>query len=440
VRETLAASSRTTLTSVLAGQGGIGKTQLAVLYAYRYLKSYRGGIFWINAAPPLDQSSLSNPFDALIAWWVRRYLKGRNLVLEAVRRQIATFATKMQLATDADLSRYRTLETLEALLIERWFEYASGRRDILVVIDNLADEDLVSERIVPLEGCRFSTLNCHQLVTTRRRCVHDLPTVDVGYLTFAESEELLLAEAHRPIVLKSEREAFLGLLRKLGGLPLAIKIAGGVIRENKLMSFARLRSTLEAVGVLDVLDTYGRMPTDYGDKIAKTISALLKESWEAIPASDTAAFKVLGLVAEFPDGYFVPRSFVRFVLEEESGEESALYDDNVTRAIGSLWNLQLVELHPGDTVRVHSLIREYVRRKRNVSWLRNVLGQAIRRIYVKATTLEGLNTIDEFAAADIVGMLEIVCVDFGLEKEIARVKGLGLQQAIRINRAVAETL
>ena len=39
----------------LTGMGGIGKTQLAVEYVYRYKDDYPDGIFWVNAAEPLAQ-------------------------------------------------------------------------------------------------------------------------------------------------------------------------------------------------------------------------------------------------------------------------------------------------------------------------------------------------------------------------------------------------
>ena len=42
----------------LTGMGGIGKTQLAVEYVYRFKDAYPDGIFWINAAEPLGKAWL----------------------------------------------------------------------------------------------------------------------------------------------------------------------------------------------------------------------------------------------------------------------------------------------------------------------------------------------------------------------------------------------
>ena len=36
--------------AALTGMGGVGKTQLAVEYAYRYRNAYPDGTYWVNAA------------------------------------------------------------------------------------------------------------------------------------------------------------------------------------------------------------------------------------------------------------------------------------------------------------------------------------------------------------------------------------------------------
>ena len=51
------------VTQAVAGMGGVGKTQLAVEYAYRYGRYYRG-VHWLNAARPeaLGAEVLCGPF------------------------------------------------------------------------------------------------------------------------------------------------------------------------------------------------------------------------------------------------------------------------------------------------------------------------------------------------------------------------------------------
>ena len=39
--------------SIVAGTGGLGKTQLAIEYVHRFGTYYKGGVYWVNAEQPL---------------------------------------------------------------------------------------------------------------------------------------------------------------------------------------------------------------------------------------------------------------------------------------------------------------------------------------------------------------------------------------------------
>ena len=53
LRERLAQKSKTAIAQAISGLGGIGKTQTAVEYAYRYRDEYKA-VLWLNAESPLS--------------------------------------------------------------------------------------------------------------------------------------------------------------------------------------------------------------------------------------------------------------------------------------------------------------------------------------------------------------------------------------------------
>jgi len=53
LRERLARKRKTALAQAISGLGGIGKTQTAVEYAYRYRDEYKA-VLWLNAESPLS--------------------------------------------------------------------------------------------------------------------------------------------------------------------------------------------------------------------------------------------------------------------------------------------------------------------------------------------------------------------------------------------------
>ena len=176
----------------LIGMGGIGKTQLAVEYSYRQHEAgtYPDGIFWINAAEPLDQG-----FARL----------ARDL---GVARTDQALDQQVRSAFDA---------------LGRW-------KKALLVLDNLEDPGTLNRPIV--SGCIPAGLACRLLFTTRRRDLGGFTPVEVTVLPEGSALQLLLRHPNRqPEIEPSDpdHEPAVAITRMLGRLPLALELAGAYL-------------------------------------------------------------------------------------------------------------------------------------------------------------------------------------------------------------------
>lgn len=198
VREQLTKGRRTAIgqTAAFQGLGGLGKTQLAVEYAFRFKETYPNGVIWLNADQDIDA-------------------------------QLTELAEKARWIAPASEHKYK-LEIAR----HRLRTYS----DCLIIFDNVEDPQAI-ESYLPEPHA-----DPHILVTSRRD-QPDFNPVPLDPLNEALSLELLLQEAGRKPVGDEEETAAHEIAGALDGLPLALELAGAYLR-HRPVSWQQYRDLL----------------------------------------------------------------------------------------------------------------------------------------------------------------------------------------------------
>jgi tetratricopeptide (TPR) repeat protein len=206
ILEALFAGLQKNKRQALSGLGGVGKTQIAVEYAYRHRNEY-AAVFWVFAD---SEQSLSTGF--------------------------ASIAKQLDLP-EKDNAEQASITAA----VNRWLDEQDGW---LLIFDN-ADQPTLLRPFLPQQG------RGHILLTSRAHVFQSL-----GIVKPLEIHELQPAEARAFLLRRTGREASKeiaevdALAKELGYLPLALEQAGAFILEreasfaNYLASFRKRRSDL----------------------------------------------------------------------------------------------------------------------------------------------------------------------------------------------------
>jgi tetratricopeptide (TPR) repeat protein len=239
-------SAALTLSHALTGLGGIGKTQGAVEYAYRYRNEY-SAIFWVRAA---SRETLVTDYIAI----------ARLLSLPGQDEQD---------------------QMLTVMATKRWLEQ---HENWLLVLDNADTLSLLSD-FLP------NTAHGHLLLTTRAQATGNIAVnLSVEKMEISEGMQLLL---HRAKLLAPRefqdnltatiRTAGLQLVKELDGLPLALEQAGAYIEETGcslpeyLALYQRHHSAL--------LNRKSGLSADYPHTVAGTWSLSFQQVEQESPAA-----------------------------------------------------------------------------------------------------------------------------------------------------------
>lgn len=268
----------------IVGMGGVGKTSLAVEYAYSRRAQFPGGVYWLNGQ------------ETLIAQCAR---------LAVVNGSAGANA--------------------EELTAARAFLESLGRGGrALIIIDDLDRPNLINE---PIAGARsIADTGASILITSRFAglVAGGVSRLELDAPPEGEAVELLGKTSNRPGVRNPQArdyEAARQLCGALGWLPLAIQIAGSFLALHPETSIHSYLETLRAEGVAAGVDESEVESLHLGDRRTASIAVSLRLAFDSI--LDDGARKLFHVLCMLPREYAVGKAMLPFLLgtPDQSGSD-----------------------------------------------------------------------------------------------------------------------
>jgi tetratricopeptide (TPR) repeat protein len=255
-----------TQAQAISGLGGIGKTQIAIEYAYRYRDQYQG-ILWVTAS---SREALTVDFVMLAALLdlPEQYEQDQDFVVRAVKRWLTTHT--------------------------HW----------LLILDNVDNLEMLADFLpIHSSGDVLLTTRLQALGTLAQSIEVEKMGQDEGVMFLLRRTKLLTSGAELDQLTQEPQAQAIEIVTALDGLPLALDQAGAYIEETR----CSLAHYLDLYGTSrkELLRRRGRLPVDHPDSVAITWSI----SFQKVEHESLAAADLLHLLA-FLDPEAIPEEII----------------------------------------------------------------------------------------------------------------------------------
>lgn len=300
-------------TLVLAGMGGVGKTQLAVEFAHRYGRYFPGGVFWLHFAQP-----------------------------ETVPNEIILCRTIDDFDLQLDFNELSAQQ--QVTLVQRAWQKDVPR---LLIFDECEDEALLAQ-------WQPTTGGCSVLVTSRRhRWDLTLAGTVLNVVPFTTEKSVRLLQHFVP---NEENAQLENLAVELGHLPLAIHLAGSYLMKYRQAITANdYINRLQDYSVLEQLSASipGISPTKHELDVKRTF-LISYEKLDKTSAIDQSAIWLLARTAVFAPGEPIPRKLL-FAIWNSHHQSLLQFEEGILR----LHELGLIHRITADTIWLHLLTAKF---------------------------------------------------------------------------------
>jgi tetratricopeptide (TPR) repeat protein len=327
---------------VINGLGGIGKTQLAVEYAYQYRQEYQA-VLWVHAD-----------------------------TTEALNTSYTEIARLLQLP-QKDAQE-------QEILVQGVKDWLSNQQNWLLILDNADEPDVLIPFLPPKVGG-------HLIVTTRAGDISHLGlgfghALTVEKFTKNQSVSFLLQRAGLKRVSSQDREYARYIAGELDGLPLALNQAG--------VYLARTRSSLDSYWKMYQQQRALLLDIHEDREYPRSVAATLLLSFKRVEQRNPAAADVLRLCAFLaPDA--IPEELLMKGARELGDVLAPIAEDNyqLDQAFADLRAYSLLTRDPqSQTLMVHRLVQAVLRDSMSIEMQQQWMLRVVQVVNVAFSGIE----------------------------------------------------